>query len=319
MMKSKLFAALLFLLAVAYKQGFCDRIVDMESEPAAFEQNKHCFSCHGERFYTFENEFTGRIERKAMNPNFIYNPDEFYLGVHRHFSCTDCHSPDYEIFPHNAELRLEEMFSCMDCHGGDRTYAMYNFDLIEDEYFKSVHAMRHPDNFDCWSCHNPHSYRLMTRSNFRTSEIVSYHNQTCTECHQNPDKFQRVVDGEMPLLEEIHKFLPNYRLHFNAVRCIECHTTPQEELWVAHQILPKEMAVRNCVECHSTNTRLMSSLYRYQSVENRNERGFFNAVILNDAYVIGANRNHFLNVASLVILGLVLLAMIGHIILRIIG
>jgi hypothetical protein len=317
-MKNKTIVALFLLVVFWGQQGLSDRIVDMESEPANFESNQHCFSCHAERFYTYENEFTGSIERKAMNPNFIYNPDDFYQGVHRHFSCTDCHSPDYEIFPHNAELRLDMMFSCMDCHGGDDTYAQYNFDLIQDEFYKSVHADRHFESFDCWSCHDPHSYRLMTRSNFRTAEIVSYHNQTCTECHQNPDKYQLVVDGEMPLLENIHSFLPNYRLHFNAVRCIECHTSPQDTMWVAHNILPKEMAVKNCVECHSTNTRLMSSLYRYQAVENRNERGFFNAIILNDAYVIGANRNQFLNIASLVILGMVLLAMIGHIILRII-
>ncbi len=307
------------LLLMLSQSALGDRLVDMESEPANFEANKQCFACHGERFYTFENEFTGRIERNAMNPNFIYDADEFYKGVHRHFSCTDCHSPDYEIFPHPSELRLDEMFSCMDCHGYDQTYARYHFELIEEKFIESVHAERHPDNFDCWSCHDPHSYRLMTRDNFRTAEIVSYHNQTCTECHQNEDKYMVVMDGELPLLEDIHSFLPNYNLHFNAVRCIECHTSPQDTMWVAHNILPKEMAVRRCVECHSTNTRLMSSLYRYQVMEDRKERGFFNAIILNDAYVIGANRNHYLNVASLVILGLVLLAIIGHIILRIIN
>lgn len=293
-------------------------VVIMDNEPAYFEDNKHCFQCHGQRFYTYENEFTGRIERKAMNPNLIYDADEFYSGVHRHFSCTDCHSPDYEIYPHDTELRFEEMFSCLDCHGGDPTWKRYNFELIDDEFHKSIHSPDQIEAFNCWSCHDPHSYRLKTRSNFSTREIVTYHNNTCKTCHDNPDRFQLISEELKPSLEQIHDFLPNFNLHFNAVRCIECHTEPEETMWVAHNILPKEMAVRNCVECHSTNSRLMSSLYKYQSLENRRERGFFNAIILNDAYVIGANRNHFLNVASLVILGLVLLAMIGHIILRII-
>lgn len=138
------------------------------------------------------------------------------------------------------------------------------------------------------------------------------------ECHSNTDHFELISDEVKPSLEVIHDFLPNFQLHFNAVRCIECHTSKTDTLWVAHNIMPKDMAVRNCVECHSTNTRLMSSLYKYQVAESRSERGFFNAIILNDAYVIGANRNHFLNIASLVILGMVLLAIIGHVILRII-
>jgi hypothetical protein len=292
-------------------------LVNMEDEPANLEGNKHCFDCHANKIYSYENEMTGRIDRKAMNPNFIYNPDDFYKGVHRHFSCTDCHSPDYETFPHQAELRLEEMYSCMDCHGGDPTYAKYHFDLIDDEFHKSVHSTKHDESFNCWMCHDPHSYRSMTRGNFKVSEIVTYHNNVCSSCHDNPDRFQRLSDSLKMPLEQIHSFLPNYKLHFSAVRCIECHTSVEDTMWVAHNILGKEFAVKKCVECHSSNTMLMSSLYKYQNIEARRNRGTLNAVFLNESYVIGANRNVYLNILSLVLFGMTILGIMIHVYFRI--
>lgn len=286
--------------------------------PDGFEANKHCFQCHGQRFYSFTNEVSGRTERKAMNPNFVYSEQKFYAGVHRNFACTDCHSPDYEAFPHQAELRLEDNYSCLDCHGGDPAYEHLHFEAIESEFQKSVHSERHSDDFNCWMCHDPHSYRRMTTGEFRISEIVKYHNETCMSCHANSYNYQLISEDVKPSLEVIHGFLPNFKLHFGAVRCIECHTSKNDTLWVHHNILPKEQAVRNCVECHSTNTILMASLYKYQNIEARKERGFLNSVILNEAYVIGANRNEVLNIISFIIFGITILGILIHIIMRII-
>jgi succinate dehydrogenase/fumarate reductase flavoprotein subunit len=70
------------------------------------------------------------------------------------------------------------------------------------------------------------------------------------------------------------------------------------------------------VECHSANSILMASLYRYQAKERRNELGFVNASILNQSYVIGANRNVFLNILSLVIFGMVIGGIVIHAVLR---
>jgi len=44
----------------------------------------------------------------------------------------------------------------------------------------------------------------------------------------------------------------------------------------------------------------MASLYKYQSKEQRRD-GFFNGIILNESYVMGANRNEYLNILSLII------------------
>ncbi len=308
---------LLLTLASAGQLAWAQLNVDMESEPAKMEDNKHCFNCHSNKIYTYENEVSGLTERKAMNPNFVYSPEKFYEGVHRHFACTDCHSPDYENFPHQAELRLDPMYTCIDCHGGDPTYASYHFEEVEEAFKQSVHASRHDETFSCWMCHDPHSYKAMTRSDFKISEIVTYHNQMCVSCHDNPVNFQRISDSTKRPLAEIHNFLPNFQLHFSAVRCIECHTSSQDTSWVAHNILEKEFAVKKCVECHSANSMLTSSLYKYQNIEARRNRGTLNAVIVNDAYVIGANRNIYLNIISIILFGMTIVGILIHIFFRI--
>jgi hypothetical protein len=62
----------------------------------------------------------------------------------------------------------------------------------------------------------------------------------------------------------------------------------------------------------------MSTLYKFRSVEAMNTYGFMNSVVINDAYVIGANRNYVLNVVSAVIFGLIFVGLALHMVLRII-
>jgi hypothetical protein len=116
---------------------------------------------------------------------------------------------------------------------------------------------------------------------------------------------------------EKHDWLPNQIAHFASVRCIECHTHVSDDVLVAHQIQTKDKAVKKCVECHSQNSILMTSLYKFQAKEKRDKFGFFNSEILGDSYIIGANRNYYLNVMSGLIFGFVMLGIIIHTILRV--
>ena len=56
----------------------------------------------------------------------------------------------------------------------------------------------------------------------------------------------------------------------------------------------------------------MHTLYKHQSMEAREKYGFLNAVVINEAYVIGANRNYILNRISLIIFALVFAALGVH-------
>lgn len=60
----------------------------------------------------------------------------------------------------------------------------------------------------------------------------------------------------------------------------------------------------------------MASLYKFESKEKRRD-GFFNGIILNASYVIGANRNEYLNYISLIIFFVVIIVIVVHIVFRI--
>jgi hypothetical protein len=85
---------------------------------------------------------------------------------------------------------------------------------------------------------------------------------------------------------------------------------------VAHLIKPKAEAVKGCNECHSKNSILMASLYKFESKEQRKD-GFLNGIILNQSYVIGANRNEYLNLLSLIVFGGVIAVIGVHLFFRI--
>jgi uncharacterized protein with PIN domain len=276
------------------------------------EDNEACLKCHGELKFTLYDSVSGRTIAEQMCPNRLIDRDEFYSAQHKSFSCTDCHSYDYNEFPHKIQTRAEEQLQCMDCHGYDETFAHYHFEEIEAEVQESIHN----SDFTCWKCHNPHSYKAFMRNADDLEEAVLYDNNMCLRCHSNFNRFMLLSDRDEINILETHEWLPNQEDHFRNIRCIECHTEINDSILIAHKILPKEQAVENCTECHSRDSRLLHTLYKFQSQKER-DAGLINGVILNNSFVIGANQNVFLNWLSFIFFGLLLVAISIHIILRI--
>ena len=288
----------------------------MES-PAYLLDNHECLKCHGEKYFSYFNESVGREVKERMNPYHFIDSVNFYNSNHRNFSCTDCHSSAYaDSFPHPNELRFEPQLTCLDCHGGDESYARFNFETINEEFLSSVHSEKHSEEFTCWMCHNPHSYKITARTNENLLGTIQYDNEICLSCHSDQSKIGLLSDRHIYDMVNQHEWLPNNMLHFQNVRCIECHARISDTLMVAHMVQPKEKAVKLCVECHSRNSLLMASLYKHIKQETQEKQGFLNAAILSQGYVIGANRNYFLNFGSLAIFALVLLGIAAHAFLR---
>lgn len=280
------------------------------------DDNERCLKCHGQGKYEYTNETLGRQVKALMYSERIVNREDFYRSNHKSFSCTDCHSEEYLKFPHAGELRMEQKYNCIDCHGGDEKFAQYHFEEIETEYQQSTHFKLEEDGFTCWKCHDPHSYKINIRNSDNLKETISYDNAICLNCHSDFNHFQLLTDREEINIIKKHEWLPNQKAHFANVRCIECHTKINNNIPVAHLIKPKEEAVKLCNECHSKNSILMASLYKFESKAQRRD-GFFNGIILNESYVIGANRNEYLNLFSLIIF-IGLIGIIGiHIVFRI--
>lgn len=280
------------------------------------DENESCFKCHGEPKFLLPNEIDGRVLHRHMCPDYVFLREDYYQGNHKSFACFDCHSADYETFPHPLDARLEEPWGCLDCHGYDEEYAHYNFETIEEEYLQSVHHLE-VEEFSCWKCH-PHSYHISIRNTENLKATIAYDNAICLSCHSDYSQFELLTDRENINITQTHDWLPNEALHFRNVRCIECHTKVNDSILVAHLVQPKEMAVHLCSECHSQNSLLTHTLYKFQAREARNELGFVNAVVMNEAYVIGANRNIYLNIISVIIFGLTFLGVFVHATIRII-
>jgi hypothetical protein len=277
------------------------------------EDNEACFKCHGEVKYILEDKEVGRSATKRMAPCKIIEREKFYASEHKSFACTDCHSYEFTTFPHSMDTRFEEKLVCMDCHGYDESFAQYHFEEIELEFSESIHNIA---DFDCWSCHDPHSYKAFMRNADDLEEAILFDNSMCLRCHADYDRFSQKTEREEIIIVESHDWLPNQTAHFASVRCIECHTEINDSILIAHKILPKEQAVQNCTECHSRDSHLMHTLYKFQIKEGR-KAGFINGVILSDTYVIGANQNVVLNRLSLLIFALTLLVIVFHAALRI--
>ena len=280
------------------------------------DDNERCFKCHGQGRYEYTNETLSRKVKALMYTERIVKREDFYKSNHKSFSCIDCHSNEYLKFPHSGELRMEQKYDCIDCHGGDEKFARYHFEEIEAEYKQSTHYKMEDEGFSCWKCHNPHSYRISVRNSENLKETIAYDNAICLNCHSDFNHFQLLTDKKEINIIQKHEWLPNQASHFKNVRCIECHTKINDSIKVSHLILPKQEAVKRCNECHSQNSILMTSLYKFESRAQRRD-GFFNGIILNESYVIGANRNGYLNLLSMILFVGVIGVIFIHIVFRI--
>jgi NAD-dependent SIR2 family protein deacetylase len=132
------------------------------------------------------------------------------------------------------------------------------------------------------------------------------------------NKYSLVAGKENPEIVEVHNWLPNQELHFKNVRCIECHTDVVDSLMVSHNIMSKENAVRNCNECHSKDSRLKASLYKYENLQSRADKGTVKAILSNESYVIGSQQFPLLRKLSFIIFFMTVGGILIHVFFRII-
>lgn len=251
------------------------------------QSNGQCLACHSEAgLRGLERPDVDRAALAALQ----VDPEAFRNSNHGNVECVACHVIGFKAFPH-AEKAKKQINGCDECH-------TRQFLRIEDQFLKSVHAKKakeQPGSFTCVTCHDPHVFSKA--SHFSTTRpAVRQDNAMCLQCHASDQRFAQVSQDARPDLDKIHAWLPNTMLHWAAVRCVECHT-PIPKSILSHEILPAEKAERNCVACHSANSTLRVRLYRHLVEEEREKVGFVNSVILNEAYVIGATRNRYLDLA----------------------
>lgn len=285
----------------------------------AEDNETNCLVCHGKLVYTLTDTLTGTVRKQLMSEHNLVVPDLFYNSVHWSFNCLDCHSEGFKTFPHPLETRFETSWGCIDCHGYDPNYAQYRFEEIDAEYQRSVHYTATEGLITCWKCHDPHYYNPLARQTTGGREYILRSNEMCLRCHGNSDIMGLINDDNVSIVLPKHEWLPDVDRHMEAVRCIDCHTRMTDSVLVAHEVMPADSAVRGCTDCHSQNSILMGTLYKYAARESRDEKGFINGVILrNESYVIGANRSKFISFTGLFLIGMTIAVSMVHTVFRII-
>jgi Cytochrome c3 len=281
--------------------------VDLDLPNKIRKWNAECYSCHSLEGVHHPPRPGLDLQRLA---SLEVDSARYDQGVHTGMACKECHIEGYVAYPH-AEQAQRKIKPCIECHrqsGSD----------IEKEFKLSVHYKKHGELFTCTSCHSPHYMRVAEKIRLPRA-IADQDNHFCMRCHQSESRYSQFVQvKELPDLYQVHAWLPNVLLHWATVRCIDCHTpAPRPGVGVSHDILPKDKSERECVSCHSRESSLRTRLYRYLVHEDRLEKvGFLNAYVLNEAYVVGATRNEWLDRATFLLVGLMVAGIALHAALR---
>lgn len=277
------------------------------------KSNAECYACHTEA--GLKAPPRAGLDLVKLK-SFIHDPAQFDASNHAGMECKTCHGQAAATYPHKENIR-EVVSPCSECHA-------VKVLRIEGQFDASIHAKNLKDKFTCQSCHDPHIYRVAQKL-AEPKKIVAQDNAMCVDCHNSDLRFAAFAKTLTPKkarpdLDALHGWLPNTKLHWQAVRCIECHTplSKVKSLAVSHEILAKDKAEKNCVTCHSQNSALRLRLYRSMAETKLAELGFINTAILDNAYVIGATRNPSIDRAVISLFGITIAALLGHGALRIV-
>ncbi len=278
--------------------------------------NNECFACHSaDGLKQFPKEHVSEAEAAKLL-TFLHDPKVFEASNHGLMECKQCHGSGYNEFPHTANAK-ENLSPCEECHA-------VKVMRVEKQFSASVHARNLQDKFTCTTCHNPHA-DLIASKLIDPHKIVAQDNRICLDCHDSdlqfakfaPEDKQTALKKKRPDIDSIHDWLPNTRVHWQAVRCVECHTPAAKTL--SHEIVGKEKAERKCLACHSADSSLKTRLYRHLVKEEQERLGFVNSVILSHSYVLGATRHPVLDTLILGAFGVMIIGLLAHGIGRLIG
>lgn len=278
--------------------------------------NEACYSCHsaaGIKNPPTANVDVGKLKESRLEPE-VFNPSD-----HGVMDCRQCHAKNhYTEYPHAVEGKATTS-PCTECHAAKVL-------RLEPQFNASVHAKNKDlkEKFSCNTCHNVHVNVIQKRLE-DPRKIVAQDNHGCLECHNSDAMFSKFAPEDekqagakkkRPDINQIHEWLPNATLHWNSVRCIDCHTPAVAgNKMLSHEILNKDKAEKNCLACHSADSSLKARLYRHMVKEDQEKYGFTNSIFMSSAYVVGAIRNPVLDsvvggVALVLILGLLIHAVI---------
>ncbi|MBF0427818.1 MAG: cytochrome c3 family protein [Magnetococcales bacterium] len=267
-------------------------------------QEAGCMRCHSMKTLAYLDSKTGGVRNLSIDPDAMARSDHKKLG------CRSCHGAGFEVYPHFKEARLERL-ECLNCHKENIDFPHELFESIERSFERSVHFQTLPDSFTCFSCHDPHDFRSLSKQpNEELTTVVARDNGVCRRCHDTPNEIYSKTGRKFSPLVATHAWLPEAERHWDNVRCVECHTGPKSNR--SHFILGRNDAVRACEACHSQNSLLVAKLYRHRLREEKRSGTLTNSSVMNNAYVIGLTRHPWLDWGGIALIVMTFLGVTGH-------
>ncbi len=270
------FAAVLAVLLAIAGLPYMARAADVDEETT--QANNQCLACHSEE--GLKNPPRADMNLKGL-ARLLVSGERFAQSVHGEEACKDCHGDSYVQYPHVGNSRYQ-IKTCPDCHktAGREKLAQFQ---------QTLHYKNHPLAFTCTSCHDPHALQKPKQLG-SAKRVAAQDNTMCRDCHDSDYRWGQFTTRPRPNLVKTHSWQPNPELHWQSVRCVDCHTPPQEQ-GTSHLIVGKDKAEHDCAACHSASSSLRTRLYRYFAEQELEKQGFVNAAIMGQAYVVGATRN----------------------------
>jgi hypothetical protein len=312
----RLFAALLaamMLLAVPAAPGRAADSDDFGLEekdpelPAKIRAwNADCLSCHSEAGLKAPPR---QGMDMALLARLLVDHPRFEASDHGKMACKDCHTEAYVPYPHlpNAKAQIK---GCEPCHQQPAK-------TITPEFKASKHFKDHTAKFTCLSCHDSHTMRKAAK--LPTAQAAARQdNRQCLACHDDDKRYLALMkpDAKRPEMSVVHAWLPEQALHLDHVRCVDCHS-PVADMALSHEVQGKDKAVRRCEACHAGDGELGRRLYKPMLIDRPGEKdGFANAALLREVYVVGANRNRWIELGGLGALLLTALAVLVRLLRR---
>lgn len=278
------------------------------------------------------------------------------LKINSEKLCLDCHIKDehgskfaqtlvkYEESVHGKAILKgnQDAAVCIDCHGVHNLMRENNpsskvhksnvhnvcgqcHTNITKEYASSIHGaavMRGIyDAPTCTNCHGEHDIhsvphvdkQVFSKTGMNFDIIVGNQMVWCVSCHSDEEMMKKY---NIQTVEEAHAWLPVPEKHWKTVRCVDCHSS-YDPPNMSHNILPLSETVKQCEECHSKNSILMTKLFVHEKQQSRDKYGFINGTLLSDVYITGATRNIYLEWFSYFIFSTTAFGIIFHGALRI--
>ncbi|MCF8259404.1 MAG: cytochrome c3 family protein [Melioribacteraceae bacterium] len=193
---------------------------------AQSDENSNCLRCHGMKTLSKRIENTGGIKNLAVNKTLF---DESHHGE---LVCTDCHSSDFESFPHPKESYEE--FDCEDCHDNELDVKGVQLGKVSEAVNNSVHKEL---EFKCSTCHDPHTMAIKTSLNPKTTKLISANNQVCFDCHISDNEYQQ--KAELRDLLIVHNWTDLNSTKKQNIECISCHADQTNTISI-HKIFSKK-------------------------------------------------------------------------------